>query len=183
MKKGEINMTTLVENQMDENPSYDISLRNRWVLWFHRVDDDNWGNDSYIKIYELETYEDILFILREVPNITSGMFFLMKDGIFPTYEDPTNYHGGSWSLRVTKKDSYDVWQKLLYYLCVDRLAKDDRLNDMLNGISISPKINNCIFKIWNTNFKGMKQDSLRKDIEGISMNPGDVFYVKHEPTC
>ena len=68
-------MSVSIENSNEINPSHDIQLRHKWVLWFHRVDDDNWNNDSYIKIYELETYEDILFILREVPNITSGMFF------------------------------------------------------------------------------------------------------------
>ncbi len=152
-------------------------LKSKWVLWFHKVDDENWKEDSYIKVFDIETYEDILFVIQEIPNITSGMFFLMKKGIFPTYEDPENQNGGYWSLRITKKDSYDMWQKLLYYICVDRITKDDKKNEQINGFTISPKINNCIFKIWTKNFKTMKGDNLRGDIEGI--NPSDTFYLQH----
>ncbi len=152
-------------------------LKSKWVLWFHKVDDENWKEDSYIKVYDIETYEDILFVIQEIPNITSGMFFLMKKGIFPTYEDPQNQNGGYWSLRITKKDSYDIWQRLLYYICVDRITKDDKMNEQINGFTISPKINNCIFKIWTKNYKSMKGDYLRGDIEGI--NPADTFYLQH----
>jgi translation initiation factor 4E len=152
-------------------------LKSKWVLWFHKVDDENWKEDSYIKVYDIETYEDILFVIQEIPNITSGMFFLMKKGIFPTYEDPENQNGGYWSLRITKKDSFDMWQKLLYYICVDRITKDEKKNEQINGFTISPKINNCIFKIWTKNYKSMKGDNLRGDIEGI--NPADTFYLQH----
>ena len=163
---------------MEENTKVlEHSLKHKWVLWFHKVDDENWKEDSYIKVYDIETYEDILFVIQEIPNITSGMFFLMKRGIFPTYEDPENQNGGYWSLRITKKDSYDMWQKLLYYICVDRITKDEKTNDQINGFTISPKINNCIFKIWTKNYKSMKGDNLRGDIEGI--HPQDTFYLQH----
>ncbi len=152
-------------------------LKNKWVLWFHKVDDDDWSENSYMKVYDIETYEDVMFIFREIPNITSGMFFIMKKGIFPKFEDPQNQNGGYWSLRITKKDSFDTWQKLLYYLCVDRLTKDERHADLINGITISPKINNCIFKIWNRDFKAMKMNSLRSDIENVNLE--DLFYLKH----
>ena len=80
---------------MEENTKVlEHSLKHKWVLWFHKVDDENWKEESYIKVYDIETYEDILFVIQEIPNITSGMFFLMKRGIFPTYEDPENQNGG-----------------------------------------------------------------------------------------
>ncbi len=69
--------------------------------------------------------------------------------------------------------------RILYYMCVDRLTKDERMHEMINGLTISPKINNCIFKIWNNNYKAMKQDSLRTDIENIVLE--DTFYLKHQP--
>jgi hypothetical protein len=163
-------------NQMEyqERP-----LKQNWVLWFHRVDETSWAPETYQKVYDIETYEDVMFIFREIPNITSGMFFIMKKGIFPTFEDPENQNGGYWSLRITKKESFDTWQKLLYYLCVDRLTKDERQADMINGITISPKINNCIFKIWNKDHKAMKMDSLRGDIENVNLE--DLFYLRHDP--
>ena len=58
----------------------DFKLKYNWVLWFHKVNDNNWTLDNYSKIYELKTYKDVLFIVKEIENITSGMFFLMKEG-------------------------------------------------------------------------------------------------------
>lgn len=156
-------------------------LRNRWVLWFHRVDDDNWRPDSYIKIYTLETYGDLLFILREIPNITSGMFFIMKEGILPIYEDPRNKNGGYWSIRITKKDSYEIWSRLLFYLCVSGMSKDTAIENQINGITVSPKINNSIFKIWNGDFRRMRKDSLKKEIENDLIKWDDTFYLQHKP--
>jgi hypothetical protein len=152
-------------------------LKNVWVLWFHKVNDNNWSIESYIKIYEIKTYYDYLFIIRMIENITSGMFFLMKKGIVPIFEDPNNINGGYWSLRITKKDSFEYWQKILYYLCIDSISIHSQYEDKINGVSISPKINNCIFKIWTSDFQYMKTDYLRKDLDFI--NWSDTYYLQH----
>ena len=38
--------------------------------------------------------------------------------------------------------------ELLLNFCFHNISNNDVL---INGISVSPKINNCIFKIWNKN--------------------------------
>jgi hypothetical protein len=154
-----------------------FDLKHKWVLWFHKVNDNNWSIDSYSKVFEIKTYYDILFILKKFDNITSGMFFLMKDGIIPVYEDSNNINGGYWSLRITKKDSFDYWDKIIYYLCIDNLSIDGLHEDKINGISISPKINNCIFKIWNSDYNSMKTEYLRDDLGFINWE--DTFYLQH----
>jgi hypothetical protein len=56
-----------------------FNLESKWTLWFHKVNDNNWTLDSYSKVFNINTYHDLLFILKELDNITSGMFFLMKE--------------------------------------------------------------------------------------------------------
>ena len=56
----------------DEIDNFD--LKTKWVLWFHKVNDNNWSISSYEKVLEINTYYDILFIIKELDNITSGMF-------------------------------------------------------------------------------------------------------------
>jgi hypothetical protein len=155
----------------------DIKLKYKWVLWFHKVNDSNWSLESYSKVCEISTYYDLIFILKELDNITAGMFFLMKDGINPIFEDKHNIKGGYWSLRITKKDATDMWNRILYYMCVDSITTDDKYEDRINGLSVSPKINNCIFKIWNSDFKFMKTEFLRKDIDSINLE--ETFYLQH----
>ena len=154
-----------------------FKLKNKWILWFHKVNDNNWTPESYIKVFELNSYNDILFIIKKLENITSGMFFLMKDGIIPIFEDINNINGGYWSIRITKKESFDFWEKIVYYLCIDNITINDKYENLINGISISPKINNCIFKIWNSNYNEMKTDFLRKDLDFINWD--DTFYLQH----
>lgn len=154
-----------------------FKLTHNWVLWFHKVNDNNWSLESYSKVFEIKTYYDVLFILKELDNITSGMFFLMKEGIVPIFEDSHNINGGYWSLRITKKDSFEYWDKIVYHLCIDNITIDKKYDDQINGISISPKINNCIFKIWNSDYKGMKTEHMRKDLGFINWE--DTFYLEH----
>jgi hypothetical protein len=154
-----------------------FDLKNKWILWFHKVNDNNWSIESYSKVLELNTYYDILFLLKELENITAGMFFLMKENIIPIFEDKHNINGGYWSIRITKKDAYDYWEKILYYLCVDNLTINEEYEKKINGVSISPKINNCIFKIWNSDYKGMKTEYLRNDLEFIKWE--ETFYLEH----
>ena len=160
-----------------ENKTENFKLKYKWVIWFHKVNDNNWTLESYSKVFELETYYDILYIINELKNMTSGMFFLMKDGIIPIFEDEKNMNGGYWSMRITKKEAVDYWEKMIYYLCIDNICINDDYEQMINGLSISPKINNCIFKIWTSNFKEMKTEYLRKDLEIINWD--EMFYLEH----
>ena len=71
-----------------------FKLKHKWILWFHKVNDNNWNLESYSKVFEINNYYDLLYILKTLENITSGMFFLMKDGIIPIFEDNMNINGG-----------------------------------------------------------------------------------------
>ena len=156
-----------------------FNLESKWTLWFHKVNDNNWSLESYSKVLDINTYYDLLFILKELDNITSGMFFLMKEDIIPIFEDENNINGGYWSLRITKKEAFDFWQKIVYYLVMDNITVDPFYKNKINGVSISPKINNCIFKIWNNNYNEIKTENLRKDLDFINWN--DTFYLEHSP--
>jgi len=160
-----------------EKCTENFNLKYTWILWFHKVNDSNWNIDSYSKVFEIKTYNDLLFILNEIENISSGMFFLMKEGIVPIFEDTHNINGGYWSIRVPKKESYSFWEKIVYYLCVDFITDDSKYEEKINGISISPKINNCIFKIWNSNYKEINTKNMRKNLDFINWD--DTFYLEH----
>ena len=156
----------------------DFDLKNEWNLWYHELNDNNWGIDSYKNILTLKKYSDILFMLNNYENINCGMFFLMKKGIQPIYEDKKNINGGYWSIRVTKKESSYFWKKFTYYLCIDNITSDSNIEDKINGLSISPKINNNIFKIWNSDYNNISKDIIRNDLNFIK--PDEFYYLEHK---
>ena len=153
-------------------------FKNKWTLWFHSITNKNWDNKSYIKVLELKTLLDYK-LLKEVMRINhlqNGMFFLMRGDIFPTWEDPKNRMGGCVSLKYDKNILNEFLRIIL--LCItENLSTDDNLNE-INGVSISPKKEFNITKIW------LKDDS--KDYKKIVKEYDPLIkldksiYKKHE---
>ena len=95
----------------------------------------------------IESVEDycIMFNKFNEKLINYEMFFVMKDGIFPTWEDPKNINGGCISIKIQLKDSFNMWKILLNNMIANKLE------GKVNGISITPKRNFNIIKIWIEN--------------------------------
>jgi len=145
---------------------------NKSTLWFHKVNDTNWGIDSYVKIVDIVNDDDFLYTYKRINNFTSGMFFLMKDGIKPVYEDEHNAKGGIFTFKISKKVSKSFWLELSNMFIKDELVKDKKHSKLLNGISISPKINNCILKIWTSKYDGVSINILRNNIDNLYLDEG-----------
>ena len=120
----------------------------------------------------------MIFILYQYDNINCGIFFLIKENIMPIYEDEKNIKGGYWSLRVSKKETSNYWKKIIYYLVIEGILEKPDDEDYINGISIGPKINNCIFKIWNGCYKRFNNSSLRTNIDVFKNN--EIYYLEHK---
>ncbi len=155
-----------------------FQLQYKWCLWYHELNSNNWSINSYQKIMEIKNYHDLIFMLKQYENVNCGMFFLMKDGIKPIFEDEQNINGGYWSLRVNKKETSNYWRKIIYYLVVEGILEDSENEDFINGISIGPKINNCIFKIWNGSYTKFNNSSLRSGIDIFKNN--EIYYLEHK---
>ena len=123
-------------------------LKNNWCLWFHSIKENNWDKKSYQKLLIFPNLFDYKLITDsfEQNYYQNGMFFVMKDGIFPNWEDPINRLGGCLSFKISSNDIMDTWNYLLLNILNESFLKDN--NDMINGISISPKKEFNIVKIW-----------------------------------
>jgi hypothetical protein len=88
--------------------------------------------------------------------------------------------GGYWSLRLVKKDSHEYFKKIIYHIVFEKMMKNPEHSKKINGLSISPKINNCIFKIWNSDYAKLKTTDIRKDIDGLSAHLESSYYLQHK---
>ena len=70
------------------------------------------------------------------------MFFCMKDGISPIWEDIANIDGGCISIKLQLNEAFILWNLLFTYFA------SNNIDENINGISISPKKNFNIIKIW-----------------------------------
>ena len=75
-------------------------------------------------------------------------FFIIQDGIMPRWEDKNNIKGGVLTLKISKKKIDEIWVNLIASLLGETLTEEEEDMKYINGVSISPKINNVIIKIW-----------------------------------
>ena len=70
-------------------------LNTSWILWYHSIKDTTWTKSSYKQFYTFNNLYDYKLFeeLIQLNHLQNGMFFLMREGIFPNWEDPDNSEG------------------------------------------------------------------------------------------
>ena len=138
----------------------DYKLQTSWILWNHKLNDNNWKNNSYKNIFEINNLYDYKFLenIITLQNLQNTMFFLMRKDIFPTWEDPDNRDGCCASFKVPLKDIKNIWIQLVIDIISENIHIDKNKYDIINGISIAPKKEFNIIKIWfKTDIKNIKE--------------------------
>ena len=130
--------------------SSSLPLPQKWKLWAHLPKESSWSMESYVEVADLHTAEDVVGVFQSLPAelIQNCMLFLMKDGINPMWEDPQNCKGGSFSYKISNKFVADVFKLLAYHVCGTTLVGTQEFNKDITGITISPKKQFCVIKVW-----------------------------------
>ena len=157
------------------------NLRHTWNLWAHLPHETDWSKTSYKQIYQFTTVEETLAITESLPEtlIKNCMLFIMKDGIIPMWEDPRNRNGGCFSYKISNKNVCDVWKELSYVLVGESISNNLQFVNGVTGITISPKKNFCIIKIWMTNCDHQNPAVVTNEINGLV--PQGCLFKKHTP--
>lgn len=155
-------------------------LSGNWVLWAHFPHDTNWAIDSYKVVAKMSTVEDIVAISATLPDILvrNCMLFMMREGVHPTWEDKSNRNGGFFSYKTQNKDVPDAWRQLMYSVAGESVSKKLDLCEAVTGITISPKRNFCVIKIWMTN---CEHQMPRDIIEMPGLNWRGCLFKKQTP--
>lgn len=154
-------------------------INSQWTLYFHKLYDNNWDFNSYIKIHSfsnLEDYTIVSSIIKPV-HIENGMFFIMRNNIKPLWEDEENIKGGCVSFKIFKKQIYDSWNQLTDFLIGENILKNKEDFMNVNGISISPKKQFSIIKIW---FKNPETNNINLLNKMDLFNYNDAIYKLHK---
>jgi hypothetical protein len=133
------------------SPEHQYTLLGKWNLYYHLPQDKQWDLSSYkIIMGDIERADQLVALNETLPAniIRFCMLFAMRKGIAPMWEDPLNRNGGCFSYKVINKQVVDVWKTLMYAMCGETLCVNPKYNALINGITISPKKNFCIVKIW-----------------------------------
>ena len=155
-------------------------LNGKWDLYYHLPHDKKWDLNSYKAIINnLDTVEKLIIMNETISEnvVKNCMLFAMRKGITPVWEDPQNRNGGCFSFKVVNKYVPSVWRALLYSLCGESLCSNPKYNSIINGITISPKKNFCIIKIWLCNCSVQDVNII---IPILNLSKQGCLFRKHE---
>ena len=156
-------------------------LKRSWVLWAHYPRDPNWDESSYLEICTMKTMEEVISVMLTLPSqsICAGMYFIMRKGIFPKWEDPANASGGAFSYRVTHKLVAQTWRELAYMVMGESITSSQKLNHNITGITVSPKNNSSVIKVWVSDCTIQEPTLISNEVKGLSSN--GCMFKRHIP--
>jgi len=142
-----------ISNSLFEE-TLDHQLIGKWDLYYHLPYNKKWDLSSYTLIFkDIDSIDKMMSIQNALPEtvIKQSMLFVMRSNITPTWEDENNKNGGCFSFKVINKYVMSVWADLFYSLCGETIFAEPKQNELITGITISPKKHFCIIKIWMKN--------------------------------
>lgn len=149
-------------------------LASRWDMYYHLPHNPNWELSSYKRIFSgIDAVEQVILLNHTIPEniVKSCMLFVMREGITPLWEDPKNRNGGCFSFKISNRNVFEVWKNVYYALVGGQLFKSRDLERKINGITVSPKKNFCILKIWMIDCSIQSPDVI-SDIPGLMKGGG-----------
>lgn len=155
------------ESNMSPDTAICVShkLNDKWVLYHHLPSEKNWTLSGYNVLCDNANSVEVVISLNKALTenmIKFSMLFFMREGITPLWEDVQNKSGGCFSYKVVNKHVVQVWRHMMYLVAGESLGLNANYNESINGITISPKKNFCILKIW-------LKDNNHKDPQCIAM--------------
>ena len=154
-------------------------LVDKWTLWAHLPHNTDWSIKSYINIYTFTSVEETIAVTETLPPVLveNCMLLLMKEGIKPTWEDPQNRNGGCFSYKVSNKNVAKVWKDLTYVVVGRSISNQITYVNKVTGVTISPKKNFCIIKIWLSSCEYQDPSSIFQISNEIS--PVGCLFKRH----
>jgi Eukaryotic initiation factor 4E len=162
-------------------PNQTHMLGDKWNLYYHLPHEKDWSLAGYnIVMGQIDSAEQLILLNETIHEniIKNCMLFVMRDGITPMWEDAKNRVGGCFSYKVINKAVPEVWRNLFFLLCGENLCINKALNKHINGITISPKKNFCIIKIW-LDTSEFQDPNMITNIPNLPKQ--GCLFKKHEP--
>lgn len=156
---------------MDESSLCINPLNNYWTLWIHLPHDTNWNIDSYKKICSFRYLEQAIALINQIEEslVVNCMLFIMREDIKPIWEDEKNKNGSCISYKINNRLVYNIWRQMSIFMVSETLLDNIEHQTAINGITVSPKKNFCIVKLWfNNNIDEKTSISVNKGITELS---------------
>jgi len=146
MVKEEIKNAVCVTKSFDKEMLND-DMEKYYRVLVHHNKDSTWDYESYHKITTIKKWSDISKVFNTLnkvfgeTNYTDYDIFIMKNEIYPMWEDIENRSGSICSIKIDSLDiGYSIFKTMLIYSANNTLMKFSLSEwDVVNGLSFTTK--------------------------------------------
>jgi len=165
-----------------------IPLNNPWTFWVDRTERGvnlEQYDANLRRIYTVYTVQRFWAVYYNIPKPADlqvrSSLHMMRDDRKPVWEEEYNCKGGTFRLRVHKKDSNKVWKELLMAAIGEQLNEFVHEKDEICGVSISTREKEDCVLIWNTSAELAKESRILECLRLILPDTTFVstFYKPH----
>jgi len=105
-----------------------------------------------------------------------GMYFWMMDPYPPMWEHRMNKRGGSYCIKIPQEQALECFERYMTAAAMQLVSFD--IDNMIVGVTISPKKGFNIIKLWNLQSLTYKKET---DIRVLSpsLTYQDIIYKPH----
>ncbi len=148
-----------------------------WSLWYHSPKENKWTPSTYKQVALINTWTDFWTIIDSIGDDTflNGFFFFMKGNAPPLWENKVNIRGGSYSMRVGRKEAFSTFINYTIGAMVGKASHTPE--NKINGITVSPKRGFNVINIWNEDFNYAAVEDLCE--YGRRLPGEEIRYTRH----
>jgi hypothetical protein len=179
-----IHITTMTSSET--RAGCPVEATDSWKLYIHLTNDPDWSVSSYKVVDTVDTVDGAIALMNNMPQscVDNGMLFFMRGGVKPVWEDPENRNGGCFSYKVEdfrKASPREIFKRICYAVMTDTLCDSADFMRSITGVTISPKLNFYIIKLWVGNKRVKSIGDVRMDTELHALRPDACIFKEHVP--
>jgi len=166
------------------------AFENEWAFWYDKYPGPGLAPEEYKKaLVRLGSFDCIPDFWRWWNNMVEperlgarSSLHLMKNGIYPLWEDEANANGGEVVLKIDKADTTAAWLAVLLAIIGEQFSNVILSKDDICGASVNVRRNETCISIWNKSMANFNMKAieavLRFTLKGIRIR--QVTYKVHK---
>lgn len=165
---------------LKQDESDGVPLDTHWTFWIDKATRGATAAEyeaNMKKIYSVSTVQSFWSVYNHIPDVSDlslrYSYHLMRGDRRPMWEDEGNQNGGTWRIKVAKKDVSLVWKELLLAAIGEQFEGHLAPGDEVCGISVSVRERDDLLQIWNYDCSLTNQATVMKKVH--SLVPDIVF--------
>lgn len=157
-----------------------VPLDTPWTFWIDKATRGATAAQyeaNMKKIYSVSTVQSFWSVYNHIPDVSElslrYSYHLMRGNRRPMWEDEGNQNGGTWRIKVSKKDTSRLWKELLLAAIGEQFEGHLAPGDEVCGISVSVRERDDLLQIWNYDCNLTNQATVMKKVHNLVP---DVFF-------